>query len=108
MCWTILPVVVLLVVKRTVYNPIPYPLFWMTQDIIRQADEVNRIPLPPIPDKFGVRLPPLQYQTTLPNLQWDAEAEVLPDQDVNAVSPPTRGWVNVSLLLGSGVCGASN
>ncbi|CAM9672821.1 unnamed protein product, partial [Laminaria digitata] len=53
------------------------------EDIIRQADEVNRIPLPPIPDKFGVRLPPLQYQTTLPNLQWDAEAEALPDQDIN-------------------------
>ncbi|CAN0166459.1 unnamed protein product, partial [Hapterophycus canaliculatus] len=42
------------------------------EDQIRQADEVNRIPLPPIPDKFGVRLPPLRYQTTLPNLQWEA------------------------------------
>ncbi|CAM9277065.1 unnamed protein product [Ectocarpus sp. 4 AP-2014] len=45
------------------------------EDQIRQADEVNRIPLPAIPDKFGVRLPPLQYQNTLPNLQWEAHAE---------------------------------
>lgn len=71
----------------------------MTQDIIRQADEVNRIPLPPIPDKFGVRLPPLQYQTTLPNLQWDAEAEALPDQDVSQVSLRDRGMLDVASLL---------
>ncbi|CAN0073498.1 unnamed protein product [Ectocarpus sp. 8 AP-2014] len=45
------------------------------EDQIRQADEVNRIPLPAIPDKFGVRLPPFQYQNTLPNLQWEAHAE---------------------------------
>lgn len=58
-----------------------------SQDIIRQADEVNRIPLPPIPDDFGVRLPPLQYQTTLPNLQWDAEVDALPDQEARPVRP---------------------
>ncbi|CAB1114693.1 unnamed protein product [Ectocarpus sp. CCAP 1310/34] len=45
------------------------------EDQIRQADEVNRIPLPAIPDKFGVRLPPFEYQNTLPNLQWEAHAE---------------------------------
>ncbi|CAM9916519.1 unnamed protein product [Sphacelaria rigidula] len=47
-------------------------------DLIRQADEVNRKPLPLIPDVFGVRLPPPQYQNTLPNLQWEAEHESLP------------------------------
>lgn len=54
------------------------------KDIIRQADEVNGVPLPPIPDEFGVRLPPLEFQTTLPNLQWDAEAEALPDEGTGA------------------------
>ena len=56
--------------------PIPSP-----QDQIRQADEVNRIPLPAIPDRFGVRLPPFEYQTTLPNLQWAAEEEPARDDD---------------------------
>lgn len=59
------------------------------QDQIRQADEVNRIPLPPIPDKFGVRLPPFRYQTTLPNLQWEAKEDALPQNEASAVrSPP--------------------
>lgn len=83
----------------TTPSTVSYPLVRMTQDIIRQADEVNRIPLPPIPDKFGVRLPPLQYQTTLPNLQWDAEAEALPDQDINQVSLPARGVVKMVSIL---------
>eukprot|EP00752_Nemacystus_decipiens_P001309 g1299.t1 len=51
------------------------------EDQIRQADEVNRIPLPAIPDRFGVRLPPFEYQTTLPNLQWGVEEEPARDGD---------------------------
>lgn len=42
---------------------------------------MNRIPLPAIPDRFGVRLPPFEYQTTLPNLQWAAEEEPARDDD---------------------------
>lgn len=64
-------------------------VFSPSQDQIREADEVNRIPLPAIPDRFGVRLPPLEYQTTLPNLQWEAKEEPsLKDDKDSAVSPP--------------------
>lgn len=71
------------------------------QDIIRQADEVNRIPLPPIPDKFGVRLPPLEYQTTLPNLQWDVEADAPPEEETSPVSTsaPTGSVITVYYSL---------
>lgn len=37
------------------------------------AEEVNKKPLPAIPDSYGIRLPPPEYQTTLPNLQWHVE-----------------------------------
>ena len=56
-------------------------VFPFLQDQIRQADEVNQVPLPAIPDRFGVRLPPFEFQTTLPNLQWGAEEE--PARDDN-------------------------
>lgn len=75
----------------------PYPPTLNTpQDQIQQADEVNRIPLPAIPDRFGVRLPPFEYQTTLPNLQWGAEEEPARDGDkpigvsLSLPGPPSR------------------
>ncbi|CAN0441514.1 unnamed protein product [Pylaiella littoralis] len=48
------------------------------EDHIREGDELNRIPLRAIPDLFGARLPPFEYQTTLPNLQWEAKMEPAP------------------------------
>lgn len=68
-----------------------YPFLFITpsQDHIREGDELNRIPLRAIPDLFGARLPPFEYQTTLPNLQWEAKMEPAPtDSKDSAVSPP--------------------
>lgn len=74
------------------------------QEQIRQADEVNRMPLPAIPDRFGVRLPPFEYQTTLPNLQWGAEEEPARETDKpSAVSgsplPHNMGIVHTVRLV---------
>ncbi|CAM9113266.1 unnamed protein product [Ascophyllum nodosum] len=48
------------------------------EDVIWLAEEVNRIPLPPIPDEFGLRLPPPEFQTTLPDLQWEVLKDLVP------------------------------
>lgn len=39
------------------------------------ADELNQRPLPPIPSKFGVRLPPDQYTLTSTNFQIAVETK---------------------------------
>ncbi|EFA79873.1 transcription initiation factor TFIID subunit [Heterostelium album PN500] len=57
-------------------------------------EEKNKIPLPPIPQKFGILLPPDDYCLTYPNYQVDPPKPP-PPQPVQPLAPQTqRGHYN--------------
>ncbi|CAM9201622.1 unnamed protein product [Chrysoparadoxa australica] len=65
----------LAVQERSFMLPQSYP---QRKELIQLAEEINRNPLPPIPQVFGVRLPPPELQLTSPCYNMVPGREVLP------------------------------
>eukprot|EP01084_Bolivina_argentea_P166806 289573_1 len=67
------------------------------EDLVQLANEVNRRPLPPVPNEFGVRLPPCELQQTadlfdiLPGTEAMPVRQKAPNKDENDETVNVRG-----------------